>query len=92
LPSIQDTIYPRFKSNLTEKNLEEVYTPKMNEIEWAEAKSKGILQQLALLVLIKTVQNLGFIIRVVDIPEVIVIHIEKKNALTYAYQRRVENV
>ncbi|GIN41478.1 hypothetical protein [Heyndrickxia oleronia] len=39
MPSIQDTIYPRFKSNLTDKDLEEVYTPQMKEIEWAEAKS-----------------------------------------------------
>ncbi|WP_337078829.1 DUF4158 domain-containing protein [Bacillus subtilis] len=78
MPSIQDTIYPRFKSNLTEKDLEEVYTPKINEIEWAEAKSKGTLQQLALLVLIKTVQKLGFFIHIVDVPEAIVIHIAKK--------------
>lgn len=61
--------------------MEEVYTPKMNEIEWAEAKSKGNIQQLALLVLIKVVQKLGFLIRVVDVPEVIVIHIAKKARL-----------
>ncbi|MCQ6276333.1 DUF4158 domain-containing protein [Bacillus sp. V3B] len=78
MPSIQDTIYPRFKNNLTEKDFEEVYTPEMNEIEWAEAKSRGNLQNLALLVLIKIVQKLGFFIRVVDVPEVIVIHIAKK--------------
>ncbi|WP_071460814.1 DUF4158 domain-containing protein [Bacillus massilinigeriensis] len=78
MPSIQDTIYPRFKSNLTEKDLEEVYTPKINEIEWAEIKSKGTIQQLALLILIKTVQKLGFFMRIVDVPEVIVIHIAKK--------------
>ncbi|KAB2331563.1 DUF4158 domain-containing protein [Cytobacillus depressus] len=78
MPSIQDTNYPRFKSNLSEKDLEEVYTPKIKEIKWAEVKSKGFLQQLALLVLIKTVQKLGFFIRVVDVPEVIVAHIAKK--------------
>lgn len=50
----------------------------MNEIEWAEAKSKGTLQHLALLVLIKTVQKLGFFIRIVDIPQTIVTHIAKK--------------
>ena len=78
MPSIQDTIYPRFKSNLTEKDLEEVHTPKINEIEWAEVKSKGTLQQLALLILTKTVQKLGFFMRIVDVPEVIVIYIAKK--------------
>lgn len=81
MPSIQDTIYPRFKSNLTEKDLEELYTPTMNEIQWAGSKSKGNLQQLALLTLIKTVQRLGFFIRMVDVPEVIVKHIAKKARL-----------
>jgi hypothetical protein len=50
-------------------------------MKWAEAKSKGTLQQLALLVLTKTVQKLGFFIRIVDVPEVIVIHIAKKARL-----------
>lgn len=38
LPSIQDTTYPRIKSNLTVKELDEVYTPQRTEIAWTEAK------------------------------------------------------
>ncbi|WHY75268.1 DUF4158 domain-containing protein [Neobacillus sp. WH10] len=53
----------------------------MSEIEWAEVKSKGTLQQLALLVLTKTVQKIGFFMRIVHVPEVIVIHIAKKALL-----------
>lgn len=81
MPSIQDTIYPRFKSNLTEKDLREVYTPQMHEMDWAETKSRGYVQQLALLVLLKTVQKLGFFIRVTDVPDSIVQHISKKAGL-----------
>jgi TnpA family transposase len=77
LPSIQDTIYPRIKSNLTEQDLREVYMPKREEIEWAEKKSRGHFQQLSLLVLMKTSQKLGFFINVSDIPSIIVEHIAK---------------
>jgi hypothetical protein len=81
MPSIQDTTYPRIKSTLTEKELDEVYTPQRKEIAWAEAKSKGTLQQLALLVLIKSVQKLGIFKGVDEIPEVIVQHIANKALL-----------
>jgi hypothetical protein len=33
MPSIQDTIYPRIKSNLTEQDLEGAYTPTREENE-----------------------------------------------------------
>jgi hypothetical protein len=70
LPSIQDTTYPRIKSNLTEKELDEVYTPQRAEIAWTEEKSKGTLQ-------------LGFLKRVDKIPEVIVRHIANKVLLPF---------
>lgn len=60
MPSIQDTIYPRIKHNLLEQDLDESYTPLHTEIQWAERKSRGNVQQLGLLVLIKVVQKLGF--------------------------------
>lgn len=61
--------------------MEEVYTPKMNKIEWAESKTKGTLQKLVLLVLIKSIQKLGFFIRVIEVREVLVQHIAKKARL-----------
>src|SRR5699024_9736475 len=81
MPSIQDTTYPRIKSTLTEKELDEVYTPQRKEIGWAASKSKGSLQQLALLVLMKSVQKLGIFNSVDEIPKVIVQHIAKKDLL-----------
>jgi len=81
MPSIQDTTYPRIKSTLTEKDLDEVYAPQRKEIAWAESKSKGSLQQLALLVLMKSVQKLGVFKNVDEIPDVIVHYIAKKALL-----------
>ncbi|QDI92553.1 DUF4158 domain-containing protein [Salicibibacter halophilus] len=96
MPSIQDTTYPRIKSTLTEKELDEIYTPQRKEIAWAESKSKGSLQQVALLVLMKSVQKLGIFKSVDEIPEVIVQHIaikaslpvpEKENWSDYSHSR-----
>ncbi|RAL21956.1 DUF4158 domain-containing protein [Thermoflavimicrobium daqui] len=75
MPSIQDTIYPRIKSNLTDKDLEEAYTPQREEVEWAERKTRGNFQQLALLVLLKTTQKLGFFTTLLDVPKAIIEHI-----------------
>ncbi|HDR3888217.1 TPA: hypothetical protein QCO65_002621 [Bacillus cereus] len=46
MPSIQDTIYPRIKHNLSTEDLSSVYTPTRSEIEWTSLKTKGTLQQL----------------------------------------------
>ena len=32
MPSIQDTAYPRFKKNISQKELEQIYTPTQEEI------------------------------------------------------------
>ncbi|MGG0645668.1 Tn3 family transposase [Bacillus mycoides] len=81
MPSIQDTIYPRIKHNLSTEDLRSVYTPTRSEIEWTSLKTKGTLQQLALLILLKTVQNLGFFTRISDIPPIIIKHIAQSAQL-----------
>lgn len=81
MPSIQDTIYPRIKHNLSTEDLRSVYTPTRSEIEWTSMKTKGTLQQLALLILLKTVQNLGFFTRISDIPPIIIKHIAQSAQL-----------
>ncbi|MFB5563372.1 DUF4158 domain-containing protein [Bacillus cereus] len=78
MPSIQDTIYPRIKNNLSDQDLEEAYTPLHSEIQWTERKSRGNVQQLGLLVLIKVAQKLGFFPQFLDIPQPIVHHIANK--------------
>lgn len=78
LPSIQETAYPRIKSNLSRKELEEVYTPKTEEIEWACRSARGTVLQLGLLVLLKISQRLGYFIPVTKIPIAIIEHVAKK--------------
>lgn len=69
------------KNHLTEEELEEVYSPKEHEIHWSETKARGPLQQLGILVLLKTTQNLGFFITVHEVQNGIVQHIARKAKL-----------
>ncbi|PEX87261.1 DUF4158 domain-containing protein [Bacillus cereus] len=69
------------KHNLSTEDVSSVYTPTRSEMEWTSLKTKGTLQQLALLILLKTVQNLGFFTRISDIPPIIIKHIAQSAQL-----------
>jgi hypothetical protein len=60
---------------LTREELEEVYTPQPHEVDWADKKSKGMVQKLGLLTLLKTVQKQGFFTIVTEIPTGIIQYI-----------------
>ena len=86
-----DTAYPRFKTRLTQTELEQFYTP--TEEEWAFCANVTRLPttQLGLAVLLKTFQRLGYFVRSNEIPEIIIQHIatsinrrvDKKGLLDY---------
>jgi hypothetical protein len=52
--SIERTAYPRFKRQLTAKELTEIYTPKKSEIAFAYATTKGESNILNLVCLLKS--------------------------------------
>ncbi|PEJ58738.1 DUF4158 domain-containing protein [Bacillus wiedmannii] len=82
MPSIEDTAYPRLKSNPPQKELQELYSPTIEEIHWMKPHVKGDVAKLGVFVLLKTFQRLGYFLPVTEIPEDIVIHIAQKMNLT----------
>ena len=60
MASIERTAYPRFKQNLTSTELEKLYQPSNEEINFVRRHTRGDRQQLTLLVLLKTHQHLGY--------------------------------
>ncbi len=60
MASIERTAYPRFKQNLTPTELEQLYQPSLEEINFVRHHARGDRQQLTLLVLLKTHQHLGY--------------------------------
>lgn len=73
--SIERTAYPRFKRQLTAKELTDIYTPNKSEIAFAYATTKGESNILNLVCLLKSFQRLGYFPSLLDIPIKIVNHI-----------------
>ena len=53
MASIERTAYPRFPRTLTLKDLQASFTPKPEEIEWAQQHARTADRRLAILVLLK---------------------------------------
>ena len=72
-----ETAYPRFKSDLTATELDEIYTPSGETLEFAREHSKTPAEQFALLILLVTVPRLGYFVKCADVPAMIHSHIAK---------------
>jgi Domain of unknown function (DUF4158) len=77
MTAIERTAYPRFKRNLTAKDLEEVYTPTPQERFLALRSTKGTVAEAGFLVLLKTHQRLGRFVALREVPSAILNHIIK---------------
>ncbi len=75
MSSVHETAYPRFKSDLTEEELRDIYTPTTAECAFAQRHRSQRLSRLALLVLLKTTQRLGYVVKLADVPLPILNHI-----------------
>jgi len=54
MPGIQDTAYPRLRSQITQRELTKIYTPTAEELALARQGTRGASAQLGFLVLLKT--------------------------------------
>ncbi len=58
--SLKDTVYPRFKKNMSRKEINNLYTPTVEEIAIAQKRKRGRSNHLYFLVMMKTFQRLGY--------------------------------
>jgi hypothetical protein len=77
MPSIQETAYPRLKSNPTPKELDKLFSPTSEEMIWAKERARYSFSQLGLLIMLKTFQCLNYFVPISDVPQVIIKHIAK---------------
>lgn len=73
LPS--DTAYPRFKSRLTDAELERFYTPTPAEQLFCDTATRSTTTRLGFRLLLKTFQRLGYFVSSRDVPDAIIEHI-----------------
>lgn len=82
MPSLQETAYPRLKSNPSAKAFETVYTPTEEEITLALTVTRGEVPRLGFLILLKTFQTVGHPVQVAQVPRAIILHIAKTLQIT----------
>jgi TnpA family transposase len=75
MTAIHETAYPRTRSNPTDRELNELFTPTPADIAFARRHTKSAVSRLGLLVLLKTFQRLGYFPNWAAIPPRIVQHI-----------------
>lgn len=73
MASIERTAYPRFKRDLSKKELQRIYTPSLEEIQFVYSFARGPEFLLKAMVLLKTFQKLGYFPKSHDIPTVIML-------------------
>ncbi len=54
MPTIHDTAYPRLKSSISEKELNEIYTPTADELDLAHSLTHSTAMRIGFLALLKT--------------------------------------
>ena len=79
MSSVHETAYPRFKTDLTQRELEDIYNPTDVELRLSRRLGKTITGRLYLLVLLKTVQRLGYFVMLADVPPAILAFLTKKH-------------
>jgi hypothetical protein len=67
---------PRFKSAITDRELQEWYSPTAEELAFAETQTRSATAKVGLLVLLKTFQRLGYCVTLPEIPRRIVERID----------------
>ena len=72
MASIERTAYPRFKQNLTNTELEQLYQPSDEEINFVSCHTKGERQKLTVLILLKSHQHLGYLPSLTEVPKQVV--------------------
>jgi hypothetical protein len=78
MPRIDETAYRQLKATPTERELHELYTPTLDERLLARQHTTGKPTLVAFLVLLKTIQHLGYAIALFSVPMPIVSHIAQQ--------------
>ncbi len=75
MASIERTAYPRLKQRLTKTELQDFYTPTLEEKLFVRENARNEEPQIHLLVQLKTFQRLGYFPNLEDVPDSVVKHL-----------------
>lgn len=75
MASIERTAYPWFRQSVPVEELHESFTPGREEIDWARERTRSPQHLLALVVLLKSYQKLGYFPDLFDVPLGVIEHV-----------------
>lgn len=81
MTAIERTAYPRFKAQITDRELEHVYKPTDQELVFVNTTAKGAASRLRLMVLLKTCLRLGYFPNLQAVPRRIVDYIRSQMSI-----------
>ena len=83
MASIERTAYPRFKKVVSERELNDVFTATFDEAAWAaDITPRSAENLVALVVLLKSFQRLGYFPNIGDIPSEVIAHVARQLGVT----------
>ena len=91
MATIERTAYPKFKKNISAKEFIEIYIPSHEEIEVAHKTTKGEIQVLNYILLLKSFQRLGYFPRIDEIPIEIVKYLSLQLNITSDIELAIPN-
>jgi hypothetical protein len=87
MTAIHETAYPRIRSNLTEKDLRELYTPTADDLAFIQAATRSAVTALGLALLLKTFQRLGYFPAFDALPPRLIEHIASMMGTSHVESR-----
>ncbi|MDH6623601.1 hypothetical protein M2271_001388 [Streptomyces sp. LBL] len=75
MTSIERTAYPRFKRLMSAREMHVFFTPKREEIDWAQERTRSGEHLLALALTLKCYQKLGYFPKAAEVPGAVVEHV-----------------
>lgn len=75
MTAIHETAYPRVRSNLGDQELQELYTPTVDDVVFVRRVTKTAVTELGLVLLLKTFQRLGYFPSFEALPPRLIHHI-----------------
>lgn len=77
MSNLHETAYPRLNEDMTEQELNAVFTPTATEIQFVTDKFRQIPKRMVLMLQLKLLQRLGSFMTLADVPRPIIEHICK---------------
>jgi TnpA family transposase len=83
MPTLADTAYPRLRASPGDAELAEAYTPSGAELAFAARRTRQPGPRLALLVMLKPFQRLGYFVQPDEVPPAIAAHVAAAAGLSH---------